>query len=418
MTAVRRGRHAAALVALALGLGTVLGLGTASAASASASAARDADDIIVTVPERTPTPSTGGSITNAELRWGLNAESGAGAFAGGCNFLSAGRAGDAGGSRVWQEGDGLYRSHDGSVHIEKPTADGQWADATWGARCLDPQGAAVSVSSTSSTSGNQVVMQGGTGSSDGDGVRIRWTGSFTVVFYGGMTYWSVTDPELSLDASGDGELTGLASGYGTSMDDMTKWQALDPVEITLADISGAEVAKSGGFTVTPRYLGVSSSGSGQVARSASNEAHWGSFPQSFVDFHRLTGQQGYWVTTGGVRDAAKPASPLTVSYDAAAPVTPPASAGGSAGGGAAPDNPVVRAPAVVPADALASELVALNAPQTLLPQPVGLVPEGSGTMSPLVLPLLAAAFALGLGIIAVLSMMKALPWSRRAGSPV
>ena len=158
MTACRRGRHTAALLALALGLGTVLGLGTASAASA----APDADDIIVTVPEHTPAPSAEGSITDAELRWGLNAESGAGAFAGGCNFLSAGRAGDAGGSRVWRETDGLYSSRDGSVHIEKPTADGTWAEATWDTRCLDPQGAAVSVSSTSSTSVYLLVMRGGT----------------------------------------------------------------------------------------------------------------------------------------------------------------------------------------------------------------------------------------------------------------
>ncbi|MDF2666823.1 MAG: hypothetical protein K0R81_2673 [Microbacterium sp.] len=382
---------------------------------AAPAAAAGPDEVIVTVPgPREGGASGDGTIVDAQLRWGLNAETGGGAFAGGCNFLSAGVAGDAGGARVWNEGDGLYRSEDGRVRIEKPTADGGWTTASWATKCLDANGSAVSVASTASTSGNQVVIDGGTGARRDGSVEILWSGSFTVVFYGGMTYWSVTDPRLTLDASGTGQLVGTASGYGTSMDDMTTWNPIAPQTIVLADIRAADLSAAGGFVVTPQYLGVLSVGSGQIARSGSNEAHWGAFPQSFLDFHRLTGQQGYWLTTGGVRDAAKPASPLTVSYSSSAPIlTPvPAPAGASAAG--TPDNPLRRAPAALAAAAPLSQMLPVSTPLTTQPQAAGLVPEARQTLSALVLPLLGSAAALGAAIIAVLSMMRAFPWQRRS----
>src|SRR5690606_32237533 len=96
-----------------------------------------AKDVIVTIPEPKDGGTAGGVISNAQLRWGLNLEAGAGAFAGGCNFLSAGRAGDAGSSRVWTEADGLYSATDGNVRIEKPTASGGWAVASFADKCLD-----------------------------------------------------------------------------------------------------------------------------------------------------------------------------------------------------------------------------------------------------------------------------------------
>ena len=374
------------------------------------------DDVVVTIPETDAnppvTPGGGDSrITDAQLRWGLNAESGGGAFAGGCNFLSAGRAGDSGGARVWTAADGLYATTAGAVRIEKPTADGGWTSATWESKCLDPRGAAVTTASTASATGNQVVIDGGQGRRNGDGLEIRWSGSFTVAFYGGMTYWSVTDPVLWLDASGSGRLTGTASGFGTSMDDMTKWEPIRDTTVVLAEIRGA--AGDRGFTTTPEYLGVAVDSAGQVARTSANAGYWGSFPQSFVDFHRLTGQQGYWLTTDGVRDAAKPASPLTVSFDAAAPVAPPppVGAGGTAASGT-PSNPL-RMPAAVASTVDApTPIVVANAPLSTVPQAAGLVPEASGALSPIVLPLLASGSALGLAVIAVLSMMQLLPWQR------
>ena len=395
------------LLRAGLALGLLLGMGAAPAVAAGP------DEVIVTVPGSDGGGGSGdGTIVDAQLRWGLNAESGGGAFAGGCNFLSAGVAGDAGGARVWSEGDGLYRAEDGRVRIEKPTAGGGWTRASWATRCLDAHGSAVSVASTASTSGNQVVIDGGTGTRRDGAVEIQWLGSFTVVFYGGMTYWSVTDPRLTLDATGTGQLLGTASGYGTSMDDMTTWNPIAPQTIVLADIRAADLADAGGFVVTPQYLGVLSVGSGQVARSGGNEAYWGSFPQSFLDFHRLTGQQGYWLTTGGVRDAAKPASPLTVSYSASAPIVAPVPA--PAGAPGIPDNPLRRAPAAQAAAAPLSQMLPVSTPLTTQPQAAGLVPEARNTLSALVLPLLGSAAALGAAIIAVLSMMRAFPWQRES----
>ncbi|MFF8188253.1 hypothetical protein ACF044_13465 [Microbacterium sp. NPDC016588] len=397
------------LLRAGLALAVVLGLAAAPAAAAGP------DDIVVTVPGAGDAGSDG-EITDAQLRWGLNAEAGGGAFAGGCNFLSAGVAGDAGGSRVWTEGDGLYRAQDANVRIEKPTADGGWTTASWSTKCQDPTGAPVSVSSTASASGNQVVIDGGTGTRRDGVVEISWSGSFTVVFYGGMTYWSVSDPRLTLDASGDGRLVGTASGYGTSMDDTTTWNPIAPQTVVLADIDGADVAGVGGFTVTPRYLGVTTTGGGQTARTATTPAYWGSFPQSFIDFHRQTGQQGYWLTTGGVRDAAKPASPLTVSYSATAPVTVPVATGGGSAAAAAPVSALRRAPAEIDPAESARAFFAANAPITTQPQAAGLVPEVSRALSPVVLPLLGSAAALGIAIVAVLSMMQALPWQRSSPS--
>lgn len=393
-------------------LAAVLALGPAAAPLPAL--ALGAEDIVVTIPEHGDGhPPTDGDVTNAQLRWGLNAESGAGAFAGGCNFLSAGRAGDAGGARVWSAADGLYRAQDGAVRIEKPTATGGWERARWETRCLDARGNAVSVSSTTSTSGNQVVIDGGVGTRRDGELVVRWSGSFTVAYYGGMTYWSVTDPVLTLGADGNGRLTGTASGFGTSMEDMTRWEEISGRTVVLAEIRGADTAAAGGFSVVPEYLGVGTSGAGQVARTSANAAHWGSFPQSFVDFHRLTGQQGYWLTTGGVRDAAKPATSVIVSYDAAAPIAPPPVADADAS--PAPSNPRRTPPRVAPIAASAvPELMsfAANAPITTEPQRAGLVPGQSGALPPLVAPLLGSAAALSVGIIAVLSMMQALPWQR------
>ncbi|MFI8634166.1 hypothetical protein ACIGEP_16405 [Microbacterium sp. NPDC077663] len=394
-----------ALATLVLVGGTV---GVPAAAFATAP-----DDIVVVVPERDDqsNPPEGGLVLDdAQLRWGLNAESGSGAFAGGCNFLSAGQAGDTGGARVWTEADGFYRAESGSVRIEKPTGDGAWEAASWATKCLDPSGAPVTASSTSSATGNQVVMDAGVGTRSDSGLEIRWSGSFSVVFYGGMTYWSVSDPVLTLDEKGSGRLTATASGFATSMEDLTNWQPIAARQIVLADIHGADSQEGEGFTVTPEYLGVTSRGSGQIDRGSSDASIWGSFPQSFVDFHRLTGQQGYWVTTGGIRDAAKPASPLTVSFDAAAPidVPPPTTGTASAGSPAKTQRPALPLPA--PIAAPLAEVVAANAPLVTQLLPPGLIPQAAAGLPALVLPLLGTGAAFGLGIVAVLSLLRLLPW--------
>jgi hypothetical protein len=260
-----------------------------------------------------------GTVDDATFAWGLSGEQGGGAFAGGCNFLSAGTAGSTGSSRPWTESDGFYSTHTGNVTIEKPDTGGTYTQPTWATKCQGPNGAAVNPGSPTSLTKNRVVITGGTGTVDpaANTATIQWTGSFTSVFYGGYTYWTATDPKLTVLADGTATVTATASGFGADMDNPGTWEPLSPRTITLANLHGVTVTDSG-FTVTPDYLGVAvtvpASGTPQAAQSSSNAAYWGSFPQSFVTFQQLTGQGSYWYTSGGSRDAAKPALPLAVGY--------------------------------------------------------------------------------------------------------
>ncbi len=261
------------------------------------------------------------TVTDASFSWGLSGEQGGGAFFGGCNFLSAGTAGNTGSSRLWTQTDGFYATQSGNVTVEKPNAAGVYSQPTWATKCQDPSGTAVSSSSTTSLTKNRVKFSQGTGTVDtaANTAAIHWTGSFTSAFYGGLTYWSATDPTLVVNADGSATLTATASGYGADMNDPAKWVALTPTTITLAKLHGVTVTGSG-FTVIPDYLGVAvtvpSGASPQAAQSTANAPYWGSFPQSFVDFQQLTGQSSYWFSSGGSRDAAKPAVALAVGYTA------------------------------------------------------------------------------------------------------
>ncbi|PPG59050.1 hypothetical protein C5C27_10110 [Rathayibacter sp. AY2B7] len=261
-----------------------------------------------------------GTVTDASFTWGLSGEAGGGAFFGGCNFLSAGTAGDTGSSRLWTEADGFYAQEAGNVSIVKPDASGALVPTSWGTKCQTAAGTPVNPASTASLTRNAVLVDGGTGTVAADGsTRIEWDGSFTVAFYGGLTYWTATDPVLSVDGAGNGTLTATASGYGTDMADQTKWVPVAPQQVVLADIRGA-AADDDSLTAAPDYLGVAVTTAG-TAQSRTG-ASWGSFPQSFIDFQAKTGQSSYWYSSGGSRDAAKPASPLSVAYTLTGATTP------------------------------------------------------------------------------------------------
>lgn len=259
-----------------------------------------------TTPTPTPTDDPGGTDAGgATLYWGLNKESTSGAFYGGCNFLVAGSGPVRGSSGVWNESE--YRSADGDVTVIKPNG-ATFEQASWANTCADRGGVAVSTRRPGSYSESQVRITDGevTKASDGS-LRVQWRGSFTVAFYGGLAYWSATDPLLVVDASGSGRVTATGSGYGASMQDASKWVKLDDRTITLANLGGidaATVERDGGFALTPDYLGVSYTGTGssqgvvgsgdgtatgQAARTAANGSYWGSFPSDFVDFQNETG---------------------------------------------------------------------------------------------------------------------------------
>lgn len=175
--------------------------------------------------------------------------------------------------------------------------------------------------------------------------------------------------------------------------------------------SGNQVVIGGGVGERSNDTG---SGSDQI-RSGSS---WGSFPQDFVDFQFLTGQASYWYSSGGTRDAAKPTTPLYISYDATnavAPV-PPAPDGEAGGGGTAVTNTAQRPAAGPAAPAAPSAAPGLSFPlansSVLLPEGPGLIPGALGeALNPVLLPLLGTMVALSLSILAVLYLMAHSPGS-------
>ncbi|GAA1982419.1 hypothetical protein GCM10009718_19540 [Isoptericola halotolerans] len=341
----RTGRLGAVLLAVGLALGAT-----------STATASDGDDlgppqraggdvtVTVTVPER-PTAAT---LTNAELRWSVNPESVGANFYGGCNFLMAGRPGDdgdAGGSFVWGAGDsGLYRAAAGKVSVVRPGPADE-PRVRYATRCQAPDGTPLSMSAEN-TSGAEVVVVGGKGVRDDDGsLDVSWSGTFSVVYYGGLSYWWATDPRLVLDARGDGRLTAVVGGFGTDMADQTKWVPLRERRVSLATFTGGRIDASGlGGTLAPDWCGVDvlSVAGDQLQRDETNRC-WGAFPRNFVAFQQETGLSSYWYTSGGIRDRFKPPSPVAVSFDASRSVGSPTDddPGGPGPGGPGPGGGTV-----------------------------------------------------------------------------
>jgi len=284
-------------------------------------------------------------VNGASFTWALSDEQGGGAFFGGCNFLSAGKAGDTGSSRPWTSAE--YKASDGNVRIEKPSRSGT-VTPIWATKCLDRNGVPVNAGTPASTTENYVRLSAGTGSrqSDGSGT-ISWTGSFTSAFYGGMTYWSATDPTLTFDGLGNATLTATLGGYGADRIDATKWVKLDEkAGVVLAEFTGAWID---GFSDAPaNYLGVDVDDAAFMTRQTVTGPVWGSFPQGFVDYQQLTGQSSYWYSSGGARDTAKPAKPAKLTFGDT-PVPPLESAPVVTGPVVTPPAPPAPAPAVIKA---------------------------------------------------------------------
>lgn len=313
-----RARAAALLASAALAAAPLL--------AATPAVAEDSPEvkIQVRVPERGTSDFT---VSNAQLRWGINSESGAGAFFGGCNFMSAGAVGDTGGGRVWTAADGFFSTRSGNVTIEKPYAVGGSAvyrPVPFADRCKSIDGTEVTTGNHKLT-GITAVVENGTGSvyPAAQSAEITWKGSFTVVTYGGLAYWWVSDPVLKV-TNGRGTLTATASGFGTSREDMTKWAEIPEQTVTLANLTGIDLTGTLGFATVPEYRGVRVEVPADTPQVRTGP-DWGAFPQSTVDFHQLTGLGSYFYSSGGVRDPLKVATTVWVSYDAdaALPPTPP-----------------------------------------------------------------------------------------------
>jgi len=285
-------------------------------------------------------------LDDAVFRWGINNESSNGAYFGGCNYLTAGKVNNPGAAVVFGSAAASgYRSEDGNVTVVKPNAAGEYQPATWENKCKTRSGTTVTTSVTSAFTEQQLVITGGEGWVDPstNSGELQWDGDFTVVFYGGLTFWYGSDPKLTVE-HGVGTVTATLGGYGSDMDDLSKWTTLEDRTVTLATLTGVRMT-SKGFTVTPDYLGVAidSEGAreGQPAKTADNVAYWGSFPQDFVEFQKLTGQSSYWFTSGGAQDRSKPTLPLTVVYSS---LLDESGAGEGGGEGVSVTPPEVQAP--------------------------------------------------------------------------
>lgn len=276
------------------------------------------------------------AVDDAVLRWGVNDESNNRAFAPGTiNFLSAGKVPDPGRGGSIMPASG-WSARTGNVAVEK--WDGSsYRPATWAGLRTDATGAALG---NGRFSGHQLVFSAGEGTIDAANrsARIRWDGDASVVYYSGMSFFYLSDPELVV-RQGVGTVTAELSGFASSMEDLSQWGPVAPKRVVVADLGpvslGSPDDPAGGFTATPAYDGVRVSGVPQVRP-------YGAFPQSFVDFQSTLGTGAYWYSSGGAADPWKKALPMTISW-AGADIAPPAPA--PAAPAAPVDNPVRQRPA-------------------------------------------------------------------------
>ncbi|MGH1563453.1 hypothetical protein [Mumia sp. DW29H23] len=304
--------------------------------------------------------TTAREIDGATLRWGVSNEANNAAFAPGTyNFLSAGKVADPGvggqtlkDAATWLNGKPAgWKATAGNVAIEKKAASGSYAPATWDGLKTSPSGASISPPTSKVFSDHRVVLSGGSGWADPDTGRakIAWDGDFTVVFYSGMSFFFVSDPELSVGRDGSGVLTATLSGFGSSLADPSVWTTVPAKKVTLATLPSVSV-DADGTTVTPAYEGVRN---GAVDQSTSNPG-WGSWPTSFIGWLADAGSASYWYSSGGSVDANKPPLPITFAWELGdtlpedpedpsgpvdpepttpAPTVPTPSTGGGEGGG-------------------------------------------------------------------------------------
>jgi len=254
------------------------------------------------------------TITDAVLRWGMSNEANNAAHAPGTfNFFSAGMIPDPGqGNVMLPEAD--WSQSSGAVAIEK--WDGTaYRPATWAGLSTDAAGVTIPGPSSGRYSGHQFVFSGGTGTVDraAGTARIAWDGDVSVLAYSGYTFFYLSDPVLTV-ADGSSSLTGTLSGFGSSREQPDLWQEIAPVEVTLADLPVVQLGGAG-FTAVPAY--------DEVEVSLNGASYTGAFPQSFLDFQNQLGTAPFWLDSGSSTDPAKKAQPVTVSYDADDPVTPP-----------------------------------------------------------------------------------------------
>lgn len=266
-------------------------------------------------------PPSGLDLQGVVLEWSGNDELQKAPPFGGSNYFSAGvSAGD----------EATYGAAAGDVRILHVDGAGAATPASWATRAAQVAGGVTQL----------VRLDGGRARIEPDGsATVRWRGSFSVNFYGGLVPFTFTDPLLTVDASGNGRLVADMSGYASSQANPNERSPLAPVAgVTVATFSGLALDPAGRLTVAPDYAGVEVALPGSVPPQSRDGEGWGAWPQAFVDFHVATGLASYWYTSGGVADRAKAPRPFVVDFSGAT-VPPPVEQ--------PPGEPPVKQPPVV-----------------------------------------------------------------------
>ena len=279
-------------------------------------------EALVTVRERPSVPETT-TYTGVSLEWSGSPEwqhrppNGSSS-----NYFSAGVS------------DGTPTSYQATVdgvEILQRAPGGETTAATWATRGshIDAGGAAAQLMRFT---GGTAVLQ-----SDGS-ATIQWTGAASINFYDGLVPFTLTNPAMTIDASGTGTLTADLSGYSGDManPDKPKEPVVPQSSVTLATFHGVVIDAERGFVATPDFDGVlidSRGGTPQLTTGAG----WGAWPQSFIDFHATTNLAAYFYSTGGSMDAAKRPASLGVGFS-------------GAGVPSVPETPVITPPVLSPSD--------------------------------------------------------------------
>lgn len=249
----------------------------------------------LTVTPRRAVPAEGLTLDGVVLEWSGSDELQVAPPFGGSNYLSAG---------VSDGDEATYRATDGDVAVVHRAADGTEVPATWATRAAMVGGGVDQL----------VRLSDGRAELAADGsATVRWDGTFSVNFYGGLVPFWFTDPVLEVDADGTGTLRADLDGYGSSQADPNQRTPLDEVAgVRVASFEGVELDPAGAVVVTPAYDGVEVDLPASATPQHRAGAGWGAWPQAFVDFHLATGLASYWYSSGGAADGHKAPAPVTV----------------------------------------------------------------------------------------------------------
>ncbi|WP_110241686.1 hypothetical protein [Nocardioides gilvus] len=252
------------------------------------------------------------------------------------NFLSAGAADPGRGGMVLSSR--RWSAQTDHVEIQKVDAAGTWRQATWEGLGTDANGTPIGLYGP--FSGHRVRITHGSGTLDpgNDDATVQWRGTFTVVYYGGNTVFTLTDPKLTV-TGGVGRLTATGGGWASDRFDPTVWEAVEPREVPVVELRDVDVTETG-LEVTPGYRGVPVTGPESQVRSG---ADWGSFPQEFVSFLEPMGASQFWYSTGLQSDWTKLPQPIAVGWQGAEPESPRSTTPAPT---QTPQNPVKTAPPV------------------------------------------------------------------------